>query len=459
MGAVFLLTGLSALESLRTMKNTIAVCAGCLGRLPAVVSLASASAVHSRAQLKSAKMRKSLSCLLIVLSDLLLTNLPTENAAAANPEQVTHFFAGGSDGGDPYGSLIMDERGNFYGTTAGGGGGTECGSGTDGCGTVYKLSRGQVTVLYAFAGGSDGYYPRKGLFLDSQGNLYGTTTNGGESDLGTVFRLAPDGTKTTLHSFSGGSDGSFPSTDLVPDVEGNLYGTTLNGGGGPCPDGCGTLFSITPEGQESMTYSFKGANQGDGAAPAGGLVMDLEGNFYGATYHGGNNSCSGGGCGTVFKVTPQGAETVLYKFAGGTDGNSPNGDLIMDESGNLYGTTSLGGSSTINGTVFKVTPDGTHSVLYSFRGGTDGSLPSAGLIADTQGNLYGTTSLGGDHNFGVVFKVAPNGREKILHSFAGGSTDGWDSRASLTMDRKGNLYGTTILGGTANRGTVFQVKN
>lgn len=222
-------------------------------------------------------------------------------------------------------------------------------------------------MLYAFAGGSDGIYPRKGLLLDDQGNLYGTTGDGGDSGLGTAFKLTPLGAKTTLHHFSGGSDGSHPNSDLVADAEGNLYGTTTGGGvtgfgGPPCLDGCGTVFKIAPDGQESVLYAFRGLGKDDGATPSGGLLADAEGNLYGATYHGGGSRGCHGGCGTIFRVTPEGEESIIYTFLGGTDGLGPNSDLITDADGNFYGTTDTGGVRVNRGgTVFKVTPDGVHT--------------------------------------------------------------------------------------------------
>jgi uncharacterized repeat protein (TIGR03803 family) len=249
---------------------------------------------------------------------LVMAVLSAADAAIADSEMVLYSFAGGSDGAHPYGKLITDGAGNFYGTTAGGGGGTEC----QGCGTIFRLTDGQESVLYAFAGGTDGFYPRKGLLLDEEGNLYGVTSDGGDSDRGTAFKLAPNGTKTTLHSFTGGSDGGDPNSDLVADAAGNLYGTAVSGGltgGNGCINGCGTIYKITPDGQFTVLYTFQGGTAGDGARPSGGLVADTEGNFYGATYNGGNRPCSGGGCGTIFKITPAGEVSCFMRsWAGAT---------------------------------------------------------------------------------------------------------------------------------------------
>jgi uncharacterized repeat protein (TIGR03803 family) len=385
----------------------------------------------------------------------LLMSLFSARAAVANLETVIHSFLGGTDGWSPEGKLIVDEGGNFYGTTNLGG--TTCAESTEGCGTVFKITPGgEVTILYSFLGGSDGYTPRDGLLLDSEGNLYGTTADGGDSDLGTAFKLAPDGTKTTLHSFAGGTDGSTPNGDLVADAAGNLYGTTISGGtgmGGSCRDGCGIVFKLTPAGEESVLYSFQGTAQGDGSFPSGGLAIDARGTLYGATSAGGT-----AGAGTIFRITPRGRERVLYAFAGGSDGDGPNGNLIIGRGGNLFGTTVAGGQrSHSSGTVFKVTTKGVHTVLYSFGSGTDGNTPVAGVVADSAGNLYGTTTSGGVSFLGTVFKVTPDGQETILHYFEGGS-DGFAPFAGVTLDGEGKLYGTTIRGGTSDKGVVFNVE-
>ena len=198
-----------------------------------------------------------------------------------------------------------------------------------------------------------------------------------------------------MYSFAGGIDGVWPQAGLVLDATGNLYGTTVNGGA----SGSGTVFKITPAGVESVVYSFAGGT--DGAAPLAGLVLDASGNLYGTTSVGGA-SCLG----TEFKITPAGVESVVHSFAGGTDGAAPQAGLVLDATGNLYGTTANGGASG-NGTVFKITPAGGESVVHSFAGGTDGVWPQAGLVLDATGNLYGTTYQGGASNFGTVFRIVP----------------------------------------------------
>ncbi|MGQ0446475.1 MAG: choice-of-anchor tandem repeat GloVer-containing protein [Beijerinckiaceae bacterium] len=373
------------------------------------------------------------------------------SAFAAPKETVLYSFQRGSDGAFPEAGLIADSSGNLYGTTSEGGDGTDFG-------TVFKLSPGGTeTVLHAFKD-SDGANPRAGLIADGSGNLYGTTLQGGGSGCsglgcGAVFKLTRDGTVTVLHRFEGSVDGSSPS-GLVADSSGNLYGTTEKGGGSGCGTivilGCGTVFKVSPNGTKTVLYAFKGGS--DGAVPSSGLIIDSSGNLYGATSEGGGSGCFfGRGCGVVFKVTPGGTETVLFKFKRG-DVNSI--DLI-DSNGNLYGRT------RDFGTVFKLSPGGTYTVLYAFKGGSDGGAPNAGLIADSSGDLYGTAFGGGLSNSGVVFKLSPGGTETVLYSFRGG-TDGAGPRAGLLADSSGNLYGTTENGGGSGCGgpgcgTVFKL--
>jgi uncharacterized repeat protein (TIGR03803 family) len=387
------------------------------------------------------------------------------NAAIAS-EKVLYAFEGGSDGAVPYGGLISDNAGNLYGTTSGGGSGTGC---PGNCGTVFKVTPdGTENVLYSFQGGSDGAGPIAGLIADSAGNYYGTTSAGGAADAGTVFELAPDGTETVLYPFKGGSDGGVPWAGLIMDSARNLYGTTEFGGNmAECNrDGCGTVFKVTPSGAETVLYSFcSQTNCSDGSSPVAGLIMDSEGNFYGTTGVGGTGSCSGfPNCGTVFKVTPDGTETVLYSFHGGSDGALPEAGLIADNNGNFYGTTAGGGGCAANGncgTVFKFAPDGTETVLYAFQGGSDGNIPEAGVIMDTFGNLFGTTYSGGGTTkchrggCGTVFKLAPDGRETVLFAFGNG---GRFPAAGLLAGPHGLLYGTATAGGAGHDGVVFHVK-
>ena len=342
--------------------------------------------------------------------------------------------------------------------------------------TATQPARAQtLTTLYSFTGGAAGEYPNAGLAIDTQGNLYGTTFYGGWISkrrpvaYGTVFELAPTGAETVLHSFTRYPDGRYPYAGLIMDAQGNLYGTTSQGGTGTCYGprrGCGTLFKVAPAGDETVLYSFGGSP--DGQYPYyGGLTMDAQGNLYGATVLGGKGTCFGPGrkrvhnCGTVFELTAAGSEKVLHTFAGSPDGWSPWGGVIMDANGNLYGTTSDGGAyggAYGYGTVFKLTSTGTETVLHSFcsqSGCPDGANPSGGLLMDLEGNLYGTTLSGGAYGAGTVFELTPDGTETVLYDFTGGA-DGIGA-GGLIMGLQGNLYGTTVGGGAYGKGTVFEV--
>ena len=374
-------------------------------------------------------------------------------AVAAQGQTFTTLFSfNNSNGANPQGSLIMDAQGNLYGTTSSGG--------TYSFGTVFKLDpSGNEAVLHSFAGDlSDGGTPVANLILDASGNLYGTTYQGATpSGGGTVFKLDPAGNETILHGFSMGSDGGNPECGLVMDAQGNLYGTTFGGG----DYGFGTVFKVDPSSNETVLHSFTGGS--DGWMPYAGLIMDAEGTLYGTTF---SSNAPDQGNGVVFKMDLAGSETVLYTFTGGRDGQWPQATLIMDAARNLYGTTLFGGNLDCNsgqgcGTVFKVDPSGNETVLHTFMGGTDGSGPAASLIMDQQGNLYGTTVYGGNYGWGTVFKVSASGNEIVLYSFTGGN-DGMQPIGGLVMDAANNLYGTTNGGGDSNNcyggcGTVFKL--
>lgn len=222
-----------------------------------------------------------------------------------------------------------------------------------------------------------------------------------------------------VYSFKGQPDGYAPQGSLVKDEAGNLYGTTTWGGSVDCyingqEVGCGTVFKIDRTGSETILYNF-GQSQGDGVGPQAGVVRDSAGNLYGTAARGGGGDCGGYGCGTVFKLDTAGHETILHSFTGGSDGGTPNAGVILDNGGNLYGTTSVGGSSCGCGTVFRLDPSGNETVLHSFSG-TDGAYPWAGLVLDAKGNLYGTTLEGEALGWGAVFKLRPTGKETLLHS-------------------------------------------
>lgn len=390
----------------------------------------------------------------------------------------TLFSFDGTDGETPYARLVQATNGDLYGATAAGG---EAGGGT-----VFKITpSGHLTTLYSFCAHSecsDGYYPQGPLVQTANGDFYGTTLFGGANTnclegigigCGTVFKITPRGTLTTLYSFcsQGGdncTDGYSPQAGLVQATTGDLYGTTYSGGANCAPLGCGTVFKITlPSGTLTTLYSFCSKSGClDGANPYVGLVQATNGYLYGTTLFGGANSTNcEGGCGTVFKITPSGTLTMLYSFcaqSGCLDGDEPEGVLVQATNGDLYGTTRNGGANCAGcGTVFKITPSGTLTTVYSFcvQGGypcTDGFAPGTGLVQATDGNLYGTTESGGANLlYGTAFKITPGGTLTTLYSFR--AQDG-SSRAELVQATNGNLYGTAIGGGAyGTYGTVFSL--
>ncbi len=333
-------------------------------------------------------------------------------------------------------------------------------------------AQSKYKVLHRFTH-HDGYGPYSALIIDAADNLYGTTPNGGTSNWGVVFKLAPnsDGswTESVLYSFTGGDDGSYPDhPSLVFDTAGNLYGVTYGGGGvGGCNSygqGCGTVFELKSNldgtWTEIVLHNFTDAE--DGGWPEGTPIIDATGNLYGTTTQGGTY-----GEGTVFKLTPNSdgtwTESVLYSFTGGKDGDTPWSGVIFDKAGNLYGLAGYGGAHGY-GVIFKLTPnsDGswTESVLHPFTGGKDGANPGTnGLTFDTAGSLYGTAA-GGAYGYGNVFKLTPNTdgswTERVLHQFKGGK-DGGSPAAGVVFDKVGNLYSTTVYGGTYGYGVAFKL--
>jgi uncharacterized repeat protein (TIGR03803 family) len=397
---------------------------------------------------------------------------------------VLHSFTGPPDGANSAAGLVEDAVGNFYGTASQGGiTGGVCGSA--GCGIVFKLDpSGNETVLYSFAGQPDGATPVAGLAFDAAGNMYGTTSLGGTSNLGTVFKLDSTGTETVLHSFSGPPDGAEPMADLVLDASGNLLGTTSTGG----VTGAGTVFKLDSTGKESVLYSFLGGS--DGSTPMAGLILDETGNMYGTTFEGGAGPCAKtkdsrsmapATCGVVFEIDTTGTEGVLYNFTGHPDGANPAGDLVRDAAGNLYGTTVAGGilcyviappfpgpqsTEYYCGAVFKLDPTGKETLLHSFSGAPDGAIPHAGVILDASGNLYGTTEEGGtggctvssglgvplNLGCGSIFEVEAAGNATVLYSFTGTGLD-WAPKSKLALDPQGSLFGTTTQGGSGECGS------
>jgi uncharacterized repeat protein (TIGR03803 family) len=381
----------------------------------------------------------------------LLGTFATSVGAQANKERVLFSFRLG-DGNSTYPSqLTLDKAGNLYGTTAYGG---ELCCGCDsGCGTVFRLTPdGSMNVLYYFECdyfGAGGCYPYGGVVQDpATGYLYGTTAGGGAVYRGTVFRLAPDGTKHVMHLFEG-SDGADPETRLLRDGKGGLFGTTYGGGDYYY---YGTVFKIMQDGSGfAVLHSFDGT---DGDEPRAHLKNDDAGNLYGVTTFGGSS-----GYGLVFELAPDGTEQVLYNFSGGPDGAYPIGGLADDDLGNLYGTTYAGGRTSCDGgcgVIFKLTPNGNFNVLHAFKGGRDGARPYAGLLKGKNGSLYGTTHEGGN-GYGTIFEITPEGNKNTLYRFQGGS-DGASPSARLVEDRHRNLFGTTDQGGTYGEGTIFTLK-
>ena len=355
-------------------------------------------------------------------------------------ETVLHSFTGKPDGlGPEFGSLVRDAAGNLYGTTI------EGGANNEGC--VFAISpAGREKVIYSFTGDPDGKFPHEGVILDGAGSLYGATFNGGEFGFGTIFQLViATGKETVLYSFMGQPDAANPDSVLTRDSAGNLYGTTFYGG----TSNNGAVFELNTSNQETVLHSFAGSPT-DGAIGYAGLVRDSAGDLFGITVDGGGNNN-----GTVFKLTSAGTETILHSFTGAPDGRFPHGDLARDGAGNLYGTTLNGGGIGL-GMVFKLTPARQEKVLYSFPGNPDGQSPIAGVIRDTQGNLFGTTQFGGEFGFGSVYEINSAGQESVLYSFTG-PPDGEGPIAGLLEDRQGNLYGTTQLGGSSGAGVVFEL--
>ncbi|MGA8326006.1 MAG: choice-of-anchor tandem repeat GloVer-containing protein [Candidatus Cybelea sp.] len=396
--------------------------------------------------------------------------MPQGRHASGSSYKVVYNFTGGSDGAQPYAGLI-DVNGTLYGTTSQGGGSGCATTITSGCGTVFSITpSGQETVLHAFTGGSDGANPKAAL-IDVNGTLYGTTFHGGDTKCkgcGTVFSITPSGVEKVLHSFSGPPDGAWPAAALI-NVNGTLYGTTAEGGtSGGCrlglpKRGCGTVYSISPSGSENVLFRLVGP--ATGSYPAASLI-DVNGTLYGTTENGGG----GHGPGTVYTVTPSGLGKLLYHFTyKELVGFAPAAALI-DVKGLLYGTLSSGSGRGKKkdrggpGTVVSITTSGTVKVVYNF-GFTDGASPSASLI-NVRGTLYGTTTAGGvrgcfspnSYGCGTVFSVTRGGTEKVLHSFSYGGSDGYFPASNL-INVNGTLYGTTAYGGTRGYGygTVYAI--
>lgn len=380
--------------------------------------------------------------LLVVLSSIFATG----TMQAQIVTNVANFD--GTNGGNPRAmSLAQGLDGNLYGTTWEGGSNAK--------GVVFKLSGGTITALHTFSGvAPDGSFPSAGLVLGTNGKFYGTTELGGAFGGGIVFSMASSGVFKTLHSFNG-ADGFDAEGALVQSTMGPFFGTTEGGG----TAGGGTVFKISPAGSFTSLYNF-GTKSGDGFFSFAGLAQGLDGKFYGTTVAGGGNACN---CGAVFNVTAGGTEKVLHGFGSGGnffDGAQPISGLVRGLDGNFYGTAQGGGFQFGgNGTVFKITPAGVLTPLHAFAGYPgDGSLPYAGLTLGSDGNLYGTTFQGGSQtaacNCGTVFQIAPDGTYRLLYSFTNG-TDGRNPYGGLFQATDGLFYGTAIAGGPNTNASCF----
>ena len=371
----------------------------------------------------------------------------TADAAQAQRFEILYSFPRYSDG-SPYAGLLLDSAGNLYGTAAG----SACFAPTDEYGNVFEISSdGAESIVHSFDV-TDGLCPFDSLIADEAGNLYGTTLDGGPYGVGNVFKLDPGGNETNLYNFNAGpngsADGCYPYAGLLRDGAGNLYGTTSRCGAYMQ----GVVFKIDTNGNETVLHNFSGP---DGAYPYGGLIMDAVGNLYGTTAAGGSSAL-----GVLYKLTPKGKLVLLHSFTGnGIDGCNPDGKPLRDNSGNFFGTASNCGAFDL-GNVWKIGKNGSETVLHNFAGGSsDGAQPSdAGLISDGQGNLYGVTSSGGPSSYGTVYKVSVDGTFTLLHKFSAtmAGAGARDPQGSLVMDAKGNLYGTTSAGGDGDgNGTVW----
>jgi uncharacterized repeat protein (TIGR03803 family) len=405
------------------------------------------------------------------------------SAGWAGTEKVLFSFTNSAEGSDPEAGLIFDKAGNLYGTTVYGG--------ADNSGTVFELSPSangwQETILHSFRrGGKDGSVPYASLVMDGAGNLYGTTSAGGGhqnecggefTGCGTVFELSPTKggwRETILYNFPNFKDGKYPASALALDSAGNLYGTTYYGGINTCAGGvgrCGVVFKVSHGSRgwhESVIYNFCSlSNCADGSNPDGPVILDRSGNLYGEALLGGDPSCNDG-CGTVFRLTPSKSgwkADVIYSFTGQTDGEEPFAGLVLDRAGNLYGKN--GGSvEAPGGSIFELK----HSkagwqltTLHNFDFGKGGDVPNGPLTLDKAGNIYGTTGYGGSgmgvNGNGVVFKLVPfrgdRWKEKLLYTFPADCSSGCNSSAGVIRDGRGNVYGTSGLAGSY--GAVFEV--
>jgi uncharacterized repeat protein (TIGR03803 family) len=410
-------------------------------------------------------MRKINLCL--VRAAVLLTSATlvfTANVSAQSTLKVLHKFAI-TDGTGPVGGVVLDSKGNIYGATNAGGD-TTCNA-PSGCGTVFKVtSAGKFSVIHLFRKwGADGRNPGSLLSMDAAGNLYGTTWGGGGAwGEGAAYKIWASGKETVMFRATSTAEWDVPE-GIAAAADGNFYGTTLIDGEGGCwfgSSGCGEIYKLSSRWALTKIHAFTGGS--DGGEPYAGVIVDAAGNLYGTAHYGGQGTCYGVGCGTVFKVDALGNFSTLKEFEGFDGGLPGSGNLLMDAAGNLYGATNIGGSSTVCyqgcGVVFMMSPqsDGSwsYSVLYNFDG-VSALNPNGGLVMDAAGNLYGTAGGGVG---GVIFELSPQAGGSwdfsIYHQFLGTPASG--PAANLAIDKAGNIYGSSGCGsGQGCYGTVFKV--
>jgi uncharacterized repeat protein (TIGR03803 family) len=412
----------------------------------------------------------------VTVNAITTTTIVTVTAGLASVSYLYSFGLVQSDGVQPAG-FIQASDGNFYGSTMAGGAGNACSDMEGSCGAIFKMTpAGNETVLYSFGANiSDGYWP-DGLIQASDGNFYGTTVDGGTYGYGTFFKLTLDGVETLLYSFGASPSDGITPLGLVAGSDGNFYGITSTGGANSCVqtpgagNNCGTVFKLTPAGVETILYNF-GANATDGVEP-NGLILANDGNLYGTTASGGTNACGDlpgetSDCGTLFKVTLDGSETVLFSFGGdplngsSPHGSAPQGVLFQGSDGNLYGATVSGGANGLGcGVVYRMTLTGTESVLYSFGSSNPDGCGPNGLIQGADGNFYGTTSSGGAFGgdlAGIAYELTPAGVETVLYSF-GPLNIAPSQPHGLLQGSDGNFYGlTTYSFPGSGAGSVFRL--
>jgi len=370
------------------------------------------------------------------------------NAASADATfQTLYAFTGGNDGGSPQSGLIMDAAGNLYGTTPLGG--------ASSMGTLFKLAPdGTFILLHTFKGGRDGATPTgAALTLDGHGTIYGLTQAGGVANGGTAYRYR-NGKLKILHSFGVGNDVAWPQSGLLMQPDGSLVGVTSYGGGSACTSGCGAIFKLAADGTETILHAFAGGT-GDGSYPTGTPVRDLAGNLYGTTYYGGQANK-----GTVYRIAPDNTASVVYSFA--NPASNPYQGLTFDKHGNLFGTTAeMYGSFT--GAVFEINTSNQESIVFNLAQGPGWGFGLTSLLPDGKGNLYGTVRDGGGNQAcnigtgcGAVVALDPRGQQiTVLHAFGG--SDGMTPYSGVVADGHGNFYGTTMAGGANNAGTIFKI--